>query len=110
MYRLKLNFVHIGSKPSAQNTTTVENGKSSSSSNSKRAAQSPNAVLKEGPAPILASTFSDPFQVYSAKKFPGVSDSTALSRKFAAQGIKLPIRKSELRRSGAGEEDYDSEG
>jgi hypothetical protein len=44
-------------------------------------------------APILAQCFSEPFQVYSAKKFPGVCESTALSKCFAHQGIKIPIRK-----------------
>lgn len=44
-------------------------------------------------APCLASAFSDKFQVYSAKKFPGVIESTQLSKTFASQGIKIPIRK-----------------
>ncbi|KAJ4312706.1 hypothetical protein N0V94_007307 [Neodidymelliopsis sp. IMI 364377] len=43
--------------------------------------------------PMLGSCFSDPFTVYSAKKFPGVIESTALSKCFAQQGIKIPIRK-----------------
>lgn len=50
-------------------------------------------TLNDGNAPVLASCFSDTFQVYSAKKFPGVVESTALSRAFATQGIKIPIRK-----------------
>lgn len=37
---------------------------------------------------------SDPFQVFSAKKFPGMIESTALSKKFAAQGIRIPVRHS----------------
>ncbi|RKP34967.1 velvet factor-domain-containing protein [Dimargaris cristalligena] len=37
--------------------------------------------------------FSESFEVYSAKKFPGMTDSTDLSRCFADQGIKIPIRK-----------------
>lgn len=44
-------------------------------------------------APLLACTYSDPFHVYSAKKFPGVIESTSLSKAFAKQGIKIPIRK-----------------
>jgi len=44
-------------------------------------------------APILASCYSDSFQVYSAKKFPGVVESTPLSKAFASQGVKIPIRK-----------------
>lgn len=55
----------------------------------------PNSThtLNTGSAPILASCYSDVFQVYSAKKFPGVIESTALSKCFATQGIKIPIRK-----------------
>lgn len=44
-------------------------------------------------APMLAQAYSKPFQVYSAKKFPGVIESTPLSKEFARQGIKIPIRK-----------------
>lgn len=51
------------------------------------------AGLNKGSAPVLASVFSQPFQVFSAKKFPGVIESTELSKTFAGQGIKIPIRK-----------------
>lgn len=44
-------------------------------------------------APCLAAVWSNPFRVYSAKKFPGVADSTPLSKKFASQGLKISIRK-----------------
>ena len=50
-------------------------------------------TLNTGRAPVLSTCFSDPFQVYSAKKFPGVIESTPLSKAFASQGIKIPIRK-----------------
>ncbi|KAF2454947.1 velvet factor-domain-containing protein [Lineolata rhizophorae] len=66
-FRLKMNFVDVGS----------EHGQG----------------LNTGKAPVLASCFSDCFQVYSAKKFPGVIESTPLSKAFAGQGIKIPIRK-----------------
>ncbi len=49
-------------------------------------------------APIIASCFSEPFQVYSAKKFPGVIDSTPLSKCFASQGIKIPVRREQRSR------------
>lgn len=49
--------------------------------------------LNRGKAPVLAHVYSDKFQVYSAKKFPGVIESTPLSKAFASQGIKIPIRK-----------------
>ncbi|KAI9027326.1 velvet factor-domain-containing protein [Phycomyces nitens] len=42
---------------------------------------------------IQTEMYSDPFIVYSAKKFPGMTDSTELSRCFARQGIKISIRK-----------------
>lgn len=65
---LKMNFVDVGS---GNNDNTLNTGK----------------------APVLATTYSEVFQVYSAKKFPGVIESTPLSKAFASQGIKIPIRK-----------------
>lgn len=59
-----------------------------------------------GATPVLAWTFSDKFQVYSAKKFPGVIESTALSKSFASQGIKIPIRK-DNKNDGADDDDGD---
>ncbi|KAF1942675.1 hypothetical protein EJ02DRAFT_159428 [Clathrospora elynae] len=52
-----------------------------------------NATVTNGKAPMLAWSFSEAFTVYSAKKFPGVIESTPLSKCFAGQGIKIPIRK-----------------
>ncbi|TPX50851.1 hypothetical protein SeLEV6574_g00677 [Synchytrium endobioticum] len=43
-----------------------------------------------------ASISSEVFNVYPAKKFPGMEESTFLSRSFAEQGLKIRIRK-ELR-------------
>ncbi|KAI3645701.1 hypothetical protein MP228_008629 [Amoeboaphelidium protococcarum] len=45
---------------------------------------------------FVDSIVSDVFHVYPAKRFPGMSESTELSRLFADQGIKIRIRK-ELR-------------
>ncbi|KAF0550668.1 velvet factor [Gigaspora margarita] len=42
---------------------------------------------------VAAEVYSAPFRVYSALKFPGMTESTALSKAFAIQGIKLTIRK-----------------
>ncbi|CAG8439833.1 5207_t:CDS:2 [Scutellospora calospora] len=39
------------------------------------------------------SILSDIFIVYSAKRFPGMEESTFLSRSFADQGLKIRIRK-----------------
>lgn len=79
-----MNFVNVGSATSAQHLNTAS-------------------------APVLASCFSDKFDVYSAKKFPGVIESTNLSKCFATQGIKIPIRKDGIRgnerRLGEGEDD-----
>lgn len=66
-----------------------------------------NSTVNMGKAPVLASCFSDVFQVYSAKKFPGVCESTALSKCFAAQGIKIPIRKEGANSKGGGDDDED---
>lgn len=40
-----------------------------------------------------ASVMSQVFTVYPAKRFPGMQESTPLSRLFAAQGLKIRIRK-----------------
>ena len=87
-----MNFVNVGaSPPSSPGGTT-------SSPNLPSGAQTPtggssSGGLNTGSAPVLASCFSDVFQVFSAKKFPGVIESTNLSKCFATQGIKIPIRK-----------------
>ncbi|KAF8543614.1 velvet factor [Trichophaea hybrida] len=65
-FRLKMNFVNVGRGDGKLNT---------------------------GVTPVLATAYSDVFQVYSAKKFPGVIESTGLSKCFATQGIKIPIRR-----------------
>ncbi|ORX84861.1 hypothetical protein K493DRAFT_269438 [Basidiobolus meristosporus CBS 931.73] len=48
--------------------------------------------LSEAKSDIISQTFSEPFTVYSAKKFPGMTESTELSKAFARQGLKIPIR------------------
>lgn len=42
---------------------------------------------------IRTRAFSEPFRVYSAKQFPGMIESTRLSKHFAKQGVKIPVRK-----------------
>lgn len=80
-----MNFVNVGSPTSSQS-------------------------LNNGTAPVLASIFSESFTVYSAKKFPGVIESTELSKCFALQGIKIPIRKDGARGNVRGEKEEDDEG
>lgn len=67
------------------------------------------SIVNTGKAPVLASCFSDVFTVYSAKKFPGVCESTVLSKTFATQGIKIPIRKEGAGKNGRGDDDDDYE-
>lgn len=61
-----------------------------------------------GNCPVLATAFSDVFTVWSAKKFPGVKESTPLSKCFATQGVKIPIRKDGAKGAGKGD-DYDAD-
>ncbi|KAJ1887814.1 hypothetical protein LPJ81_006452 [Coemansia sp. IMI 209127] len=56
-------------------------------------------------APIKARAFSEPFKVYSAKQFPGMIESTQLSKHFAKQGVKIPVRKETGKASMGGEDD-----
>ncbi|RCH82174.1 hypothetical protein CU098_003025 [Rhizopus stolonifer] len=41
----------------------------------------------------LKTVYSDPFQVYPSKSFPGMLESTFLSRSFSDQGARIRIRK-----------------
>lgn len=68
-----------------------------------------HGAINMGRAPVLASVFSDVFQVYSAKKFPGVCESTPLSKCFAGQGIKIPIRKDNPNNKNTNHDDDDYE-
>lgn len=45
-----------------------------------------------------ASVFSSIFSVYTAKRFPGLEESTHLTRIFAEQGMKLRVRKEQRKR------------
>ena len=101
-FRLKLNFVNVGQPSISAQPTSAVNG------------QITQTVTKTT-APVLASIFSKPFRVYSAKKFPGVIDSTDLSKLFANQGIKIPIRKDPVttggkRKAGESPENEEDEG
>lgn len=46
------------------------------------------------------TVYTEPFQVYSPKRFPGVQDSTELSKSFATQGLKLRIKGGPARTGG----------
>lgn len=87
-FRLKMSFIDVGTHRDPISK------------------DSHNTLETKNDVPILAYVFSQPFQVFSAKKFPGVIESTPLSKKFAHQGIKIPIRKD----GKEGEKTKDEEG
>ncbi|KAI1315742.1 hypothetical protein EDD11_000392 [Mortierella claussenii] len=49
--------------------------------------------LKEDQVVHVLSTMSEPMTVHSSKTFPGMSESTFLSRCFSDQGVRIRIRK-----------------
>ncbi|KAI9646926.1 hypothetical protein NHQ30_004926 [Ciborinia camelliae] len=58
----------------------------------------------------LGSTSSDQFTVYSSKAFPGMMESTSMTKKFQEQGLKLRVRKEPralLRKRGPAFDDYE---
>ncbi|RAL60205.1 hypothetical protein DID88_000826 [Monilinia fructigena] len=58
----------------------------------------------------LGSTASDQFTVYSSKTFPGMMESTLMTKKFQEQGLKLRVRKEPralLRKRGPAFDDYE---
>jgi len=94
-FRLRFSFVNVGVSASPSNS----NGGSGATS---------MTAVNTGKAPVLAACFSEVFTVYSAKRFPGVVESTNLSKCFATQGIKIPIRKDGPGK-GDKDKDYDDE-
>ncbi|GAA5804703.1 hypothetical protein HPULCUR_010206 [Helicostylum pulchrum] len=70
-FRLKFSLVDVGS-PYSRSVNTSSNSH------------------------VLKAIYTNPFTVFTAKKFPGVVQSTPLSKCFARQGIKIPIRKEKL--------------
>ncbi|MBW0483927.1 hypothetical protein O181_023642 [Austropuccinia psidii MF-1] len=59
---------------------------------------------------VLASIFTEPFQVFSAKKFPGMLGPTELTRHFAAQRVRIPTRTRKYKDEGAEGTDEEVEG
>ncbi|KAF8514811.1 velvet factor [Hysterangium stoloniferum] len=93
-FRLRMRLMNVGESP-------APNGLSNS--------------VHTGISPVLAEIFTEPFTVYSAKRFPGVPDTTALSIAFGNQGQKLPLRnrhgtgkQQRRRRPGTASSDEDS--
>jgi Velvet factor len=62
-----------------------------------------------GRSKVLATATSQPFEVFSAKKFPGMIESTVLSKKFASQGIRIPVRHAGEKNNGedGGEDEHE---
>ncbi|KAI0082369.1 hypothetical protein K474DRAFT_1585794 [Panus rudis PR-1116 ss-1] len=70
-FRLRLRLMNIGAPPAPE----------------------PGAIrVHTDVSPVLAQTFTKQFTVFSAKRFPGVPDTTALSIALGNQGQKLPLR------------------
>ncbi|KAG6114151.1 hypothetical protein E4U14_001536 [Claviceps sp. LM454 group G7] len=87
-FRLRFSFVNVGPPDSSPRDGAL-------------------AKVNKSRAPVLACCFSEVFNVFSAKKFPGVCESTPLSKTFATQGIKIPIRKESNTKGGEEEDDED---
>ena len=92
-FRLKMNFFNLSEFVLADSDNKVSS--------------EPGELLAE--APCLATVFSKVFHVFSAKKFPGVIETTPLSRQFAKQGIKIPIRKDGPKKRKANDDGDDDE-
>ncbi|KZW03845.1 hypothetical protein EXIGLDRAFT_758164 [Exidia glandulosa HHB12029] len=91
-FRLRIRLMNVGAVPAPNRGATR---------------------MHTGVSPILAQTFTESFTVFSAKRFPGVPDTTALSIAFGNQGQKLPLRNrhgSSKQRGGRRRGDDDSDG
>ena len=86
-FRLKFSFLNLGLYPEPF-VVLLTLGRQPESGDTRR----PGVQLNRGTSRILATVMSEPFQVFSAKKFPGMIESTPLSKAFAGQGIRIPVR------------------
>lgn len=41
---------------------------------------------------VLAEALTEPFSIYSPRRFPGMTESTELAKCLARQGIQVPVR------------------
>lgn len=58
---------------------------------------------------VLATAVTEPFTIYSPRRFPGMTESTALAKCLAGQGIQVPVR-NDVRGSGKkGQEEQTNE-
>ncbi|KAJ3072912.1 hypothetical protein HK102_006144 [Quaeritorhiza haematococci] len=53
-------------------------------------------------AKMVVTVDSDPFTVYNAKEFPGMQESSDLTKRLATQGFRVPIRKQHRSKVAAG--------
>ncbi|RPB22250.1 hypothetical protein L211DRAFT_343353 [Terfezia boudieri ATCC MYA-4762] len=68
----------------------------------------PSELPPEGCTPIITETMSDVFTVYTAKEFPGMRPSTALTKALKRQGCAISVKKGNEKAiggSGSGDED-----
>lgn len=104
-FRLKFSLFNVGERTcnmsseeilrraEENNTAPLSGSNFEPTKNGTKKMEGLKAGLIGNSAPCLATVFSQAFKVYSAKKFPGVAESTELSRIFAHQGVKISIRK-----------------
>lgn len=63
----------------------------------------PPALPQPGAPPssggqVLAEALTEPFAIYSPRRFPGMTESTELAKCLARQGIQVPVRNDIRRR------------
>lgn len=102
-YRLSFNLY--------EETKDVKDFDAEPSTESQHSPSPPCAAATEGSFDWRLEVKSAPFTVYSAKKFPGLTESTILSRTVAEQGCRVRIRRDVRmrRREGKNSGDYDDE-
>ncbi|KAJ3161610.1 hypothetical protein HDU88_007245 [Geranomyces variabilis] len=54
----------------------------------------------DAPAVTICTVLTQPFRSYTARDYPGLKESTELSRHFSGQGLKIPIRRKQQRKGG----------
>ena len=61
----------------------------------------PSELQSDGCTPIITETMSEPFTVYTAKGFPGMRPSTALTKALKKQGYAISVKKGNEKATGS---------
>lgn len=55
-------------------------------------------AISQGAGNVITQAVTEPFTIYSPRRFPGMTESTPLAKHLAKQGLQVPVRNDVRRR------------